>query len=399
MARTCSRRCSAARGLDGRGSVRRIRESDPDGATTEQSVPDPPATVTVTAPSPSPSTPDPPSAPPEPAEPSLEEIIRKTKSGIIRIGATTCDGDVEGTGILIEPRLIATAQHVVAGAQKVTLRQRGKVVGTGTVIGSDVDRDVALIRSDRAIEGYEFAFSGRTPRLGEDIVALGFPFGLPLTVTEGVVSGLNRKVEIEGEMRTRLIQTDAALNPGNSGGPLISPKNGDVVGLVTAGRLDANNIAFAVPSRTVAPLIEAWRAAPQAIRSSSCASETLPADDSVAAAATSDAPSSYSGNFTSVDRLERCYADDEGAWCTAAPSGKGVSFSVGSDPFYLGQTGSEDLGGPAMPMGTSFTTPGGLVTCESSSRGITCTDNYTGAYFVIGDYKVRVNVGYGEETY
>ena len=52
-----------------------------------------------------------------------------------------------------------------------------------------------------------------------------------------------------------------------------------------------------------------------------------------------------------------------------------------------------------MPMGTSFTTPGGLVTCESSSRGITCTDNFTGAYFVIGDYKVRVNVGYGEETY
>jgi hypothetical protein len=107
-------------------------------------------------------------------------------------------------------------------------------------------------------------------------------------------------------------------------------------------------------------------------------------------------PARYSGYFAAVDRLERCYANDSFAVCTAGPTRKGVRLVAGSGASYEGITGSTDKGGPAMPLGSSFTTPGGRITCDSSSRGITCKDNTTGAYFTIGDYHVRVNNGGGE---
>jgi hypothetical protein len=109
--------------------------------------------------------------------------------------------------------------------------------------------------------------------------------------------------------------------------------------------------------------------------------------------------STYFGYFAAVDRLERCYADDSFAVCTAGPSGKGVRLLAGSGAAYMGATGSNDKGGPAMPIGSSFTTPGGNITCDSSSRGITCRDDATGAYFTIGDYHVRINNGSGEVVY
>jgi hypothetical protein len=108
--------------------------------------------------------------------------------------------------------------------------------------------------------------------------------------------------------------------------------------------------------------------------------------------------STYAGAFTSYDRLERCYADDAGAVCVAAPSGKLVRMSQGFAS-YDGQGDRRDLGGRALPMGQGFTTPSGVISCTSSSRGVTCVDSSTGAYFVIGDYTVVVNNGYGERRY
>jgi serine/threonine protein kinase len=104
----------------------------------------------------------------------------------------------------------------------------------------------------------------------------------------------------------------------------------------------------------------------------------------------------FSGYFAAVDRLERCYANDDYAVCTAGPSGKGVRLVVGGGATYQGITGSVDKGGPAMSIGTSFTTPGGKITCSSSSRGITCRDVTTGDYFRISDHYVYTNNGAGE---
>lgn len=327
-----------------------------------------------------------------PAPATVEQLIREVRSGVIRVQVQTCDGLAEGTGILVGPRLVATAEHVVAGATGITLKQQGKKVGAGIVIGYDVERDVALIRSTEPISGYEFDFANRAPRLGEDVAAIGFPVGLPLTVTRGLVSGLNRNLEIEGVRRRRLVQFDAAVNPGNSGGPLVSVPTHEVLGIVSAGSLELNAIAFATPSRTARSLVAAWADSPQPVTAESCSSPSVPPP-------VSSTQVGYEGYFASVDRLETCYADDSGAACAAQPSGKGAILEVGVGASYLGIVDSTDQGGEAMALGTSFTTPAGTVTCSSSTRGITCTDNTTGAYFVIGDHDVKVNNGGGEEGY
>jgi hypothetical protein len=191
------------------------------------------------------------------------------RSGVIRIEVDTCDGSGIGSGILISPHLVATVEHVIDGAQAITLKRAGKIVAHGTVIGSDPARDVALVRTDRPVRGYRFAFARRAPRLGENVAAIGFPLGLPLTVTRGSVSGLNRTIPIDGLKRNRLVQTDAAVNPGNSGGPLMTDA-GQVVGLVDLGTDQANGLAFAVSASVAGPLLESWTAAPQPIAAASC---------------------------------------------------------------------------------------------------------------------------------
>jgi S1-C subfamily serine protease len=162
---------------------------------------------------------------------SFPQIIADVRSGVVKIENATCDANYEGTGILIGPRLVATVEHVVADAHEITLRQGGQSVATATVIGRDPERDVALLRASKPLSGHVFHFSPRSVALGEDVAAIGFPFRLPLTVTRGSVSGKGRNINVDDVPRRRLVQTDAAVNPGNSGGPLVSAISGDVLGL------------------------------------------------------------------------------------------------------------------------------------------------------------------------
>jgi S1-C subfamily serine protease len=238
---------------------------------------------------------------------ALATLVSTTQSGIVRIDTTTCDASEVGTGFLIGPRLVATVEHVVDGAVSITLKQNGKTVAVGTVIGEDPTRDVALVRTSSAIHGRVLHLAARAPRLGESVAALGFPFGLPLTVTQGAVSGLGRTIPIDGVERDSLVQTDAPINPGNSGGPLISLDTGEVVGLVDLGTSQANGIGFAVSALVAEPLLEAWTAAPQAVPAASCsATTTSPATTSPATTSpTTTTPSSsiatYSGSAFSID--------------------------------------------------------------------------------------------------
>jgi hypothetical protein len=120
------------------------------------------------------------------------------------------------------------------------------------------------------MRGYDFVLEKRAPELGEDVAVLGFPLGLPLSVSRGLVSGADRTVPIDGIKRRRLVQTDAAVNHGNSGGPLISLENGKVVGLVDIGTTQANGLAFAVSSQVAQPLLNAWAVSPQPIVAAGC---------------------------------------------------------------------------------------------------------------------------------
>jgi S1-C subfamily serine protease len=200
---------------------------------------------------------------------NFADLIDKVKSGVIRIEATGCGETAIGTGFLIKPDLVATVEHVVDGASTITLKRDGKILGTAKVIGADRDRDLAL-QTKAAITGYTFGFASLAPRLGEDVGVLGFPLGLPLTVTQGSVSGFNRVVPIDGVKRRHLVQTDAAVNRGNSGGPVLSRSTGEIVGLVDLGTNGANGVAFAVSAQVAAPLLRAWAQAPQSPAEAIC---------------------------------------------------------------------------------------------------------------------------------
>jgi len=230
--------------------------------------------------------------PPTTAKRSFAQLVQTVRSGVIRIEAQNCDGSGDiGTGILLSPRIIATVDHVVAGAQTITLKRGKTILGTGTVLGEDPARDVAVVRSSRPITGHDFVLSSAAPNLGQAVAVLGFPLGLPLTVTRGSVSGLHRAIPIESIVRRGMVQTDAAVNPGNSGGPLLSTRTGDVLGLVDLGTTNANGLAFAVSSRVAAPLITAWRVAPQPVSAATCSTGGTPSGGSQSSAAVA----SYTG--------------------------------------------------------------------------------------------------------
>lgn len=236
---------------------------------------------------------------------TFADVVDRVRSGIVRIEVQDCSGSGVGTGFLVGPRLVATVDHVVDGAQMITLKQSGKVVALGTVIGSDPARDLALVRTDRAVNGHRFNLVSQQPRLGEDVAAIGFPLALPLTVTRGSISGMDRTIPIDGIKRRSLIQTDAAVNPGNSGGPLITDA-GAVVGLIDLGTSDANGLAFAVSSQVAGPLLQAWQAAPQPTAAAACASPTAPSaqaapPSSSGASTTASSVQTYPGTDFSID--------------------------------------------------------------------------------------------------
>lgn len=129
---------------------------------------------------------------------SFADLVQQVKTGVIRIEVSSCNGSAIGTGFLVKPHLVATVEHVVDGAQSIRLIRNSVLLGKATVIGVDKDRDLALLRTSKAISGYDFGFAGKAPRLGQDVAAIGFPLGLPLTVTKGSVSGLGRAIPIDG---------------------------------------------------------------------------------------------------------------------------------------------------------------------------------------------------------
>lgn len=161
-----------------------------------------------------------------------------------------------GSGFVISPDgLIVTNSHVVGDARTVRVMTPDGGSAEGRVLGSDPDTDIALVRADGCFPASARLGDSKMLRRGQIAIAIGNPLGFEWTVTAGVVSALGRSMRSStGRLIDDVVQTDAALNPGNSGGPLVT-STGEVIGVNTAIILGAQGIAFAVASNTASHVV------------------------------------------------------------------------------------------------------------------------------------------------
>jgi S1-C subfamily serine protease len=205
----------------------------------------------------------------------INSILQKVEPGVVSIRTQSSEFGrffpVRGAGtgmIITADGEVLTNDHVVAGATEIKVTLEGeREARDATVLGTDPSNDVALIKIKDA-SGLPTVLLGESKalRVGDDVVAIGNALALPggPTVTEGIVSALDREIEGDNGTLANLIQTDAAINPGNSGGPLVDA-DGEVIGINTAviqstGEALAQNIGFALSIDTIKPLLDDLRA-------------------------------------------------------------------------------------------------------------------------------------------
>ncbi len=187
-----------------------------------------------------------------------------TAYGSIRLGLVVIEskqpgaGGTEdlGSGVIIDTRGdILTALHVVQGASRIEVSFYDGTTGTALIKSADPSDDIAVLTAAALPRVVAPAVLGSSPEIGDEVFAVGNPLGLDGSLTAGVVSGLNRTFRLaDGRTLSGMIQFDAAVNPGSSGGPLLNTQ-GQVIGIVTglanpAGTDNFAGIGFAVPIAT-----------------------------------------------------------------------------------------------------------------------------------------------------
>jgi S1-C subfamily serine protease len=203
---------------------------------------------------------------------SVQQIYRETGPGVVQVTSTTSGGDsffgfgggggtALGSGFVVDKAgHVVTNYHVVEGADEVEVNFSGEDNIPATVVGTDPSTDIAVLKIDaqaRALTPLPLGGSNAI-RVGDPVVAIGNPFGLERTVTAGIVSALQRQIQApNGYTIDEVIQTDAPINQGNSGGPLLNAK-GEVIGVNSQIESESGGnvgIGFAVPIDTVKEVV------------------------------------------------------------------------------------------------------------------------------------------------
>ena len=193
------------------------------------------------------------------AMPSVVGITTTTISNN-NIFAIPTQSEGVGTGVIVDSKgYILTNSHVVSDGQAVDVKVLFNDGSTtqGKVLWNDAKLDLAVVKVDKTgLTAADLGDSDKV-RVGDIAIAIGNPLGLEFqkSVTQGIISGLDRTIQTEKETMTGLMQTDASINPGNSGGPLLN-ENGQVIGINSAKVSSAEGIGFSIPINTAKPIIE-----------------------------------------------------------------------------------------------------------------------------------------------
>jgi putative serine protease PepD len=192
---------------------------------------------------------------------AIGEIYARTHEGVVEVIGGAGGATSQGSGFVYDNEgHVVTNQHVVAGTSSVSVRFADGTMRDARVVGTDPSTDLAVLDVDAPVSALAPLELGDSSdvRVGDGVVALGSPFGLEGTVTSGIVSALHRQMTAPNRFTINdSIQTDAAINHGNSGGPLIDDE-GRVIGVNAQIESDgggSDGVGFAIPSNTVRSIV------------------------------------------------------------------------------------------------------------------------------------------------